>query len=91
MLIPLTHPLGKGPSDFGKVLVVVTRVKLKAHDLTVNLPHSHDSFVMEFSGDTTERARPGRVQWTLGPISNARSRARGMATPIAARITWSAV
>jgi transposase len=62
MFIPLTHPAGEGQADFGEALVVVAGVERKAHYLTVDLPHSDDSFVMAFPGETTEAFLEGHVR-----------------------------
>jgi transposase len=59
---PLTRAPGEGQADFGEALVVVAGVKRKAHYLTVDLPHSDDSFVMAFPGETTEAFLEGHVR-----------------------------
>ena len=54
MFVPLTHPPGDAPADFGEALVVIDGVECKAHDLVVDLPHSDDAFVKAFPAETTE-------------------------------------
>ena len=54
MFVPLVHPPGDAPADFGEALVVVDGVERKAHYLVVDLPHSADAFVKAFPAETTE-------------------------------------
>ena len=54
MFVPLAHPPGDAPADFGEALVVIAGVEQKAHYLVVDLPHSDDGFVQAFPAETTE-------------------------------------
>ena len=54
MFVPLVHPPGDAPADFGEALVVVDGVERKAHYLVVDLPHRADAFVKAFPAETTE-------------------------------------
>jgi transposase len=44
----LTHAPGEAQADFGEAWVVMAGVKLKAHFLAMDLPHSDDCFVSLF-------------------------------------------
>jgi transposase len=60
MFVPLTHLLGEAQADFGEAWVVMAGVKLKAHFLAMDLPHSDDCFV--FPAETTEAFLEGHVR-----------------------------
>src|SRR5664279_576320 len=62
MFIPLTHAPGEAQADFGEALVVMAGVKLKAHFLAMDLPHSDDCFVIAFPAETTEAFLEGHVR-----------------------------
>jgi transposase len=62
MFIPLTHAPGEAQADFGEALVMIAGVELKAHYLTVDLPHSDDCFVAAFPAETTEAFLEGHVR-----------------------------
>jgi transposase len=62
MFVPLTHAPGEAQADFGEAWVVMAGVKLKAHFLCVDLPHSDDCFVIAFPAETTEAFLEGHVR-----------------------------
>jgi transposase len=62
MFVPLTHAPGEAQADFGEAWVVMAGVKLKAHFLAVDLPHSDDCFVIAFPAETTEAFLEGHVR-----------------------------
>ena len=62
MFVPLTHPPGEAQADFGEAWVVMAGVKLKAHFLALDLPHSDDCFVKAFPAETTEAFLEGHVR-----------------------------
>jgi hypothetical protein len=62
MFVPLTHAPGEAQADFGEAWVVMAGVKLKAHFLAMDLPHSDDCFVIAFPAETTEAFLEGHVR-----------------------------
>jgi hypothetical protein len=62
MFVPLRHAPGEAQADFGEAWVVMAGVKLKAHFLAVDLPHSDDCFVIAFPAETTEAFLEGHVR-----------------------------
>jgi hypothetical protein len=59
MFVPLTHAPGEAQADFGEAWVVMAGVKLKAHFLAMDLPHSDDCFVIAFPAEMSYRIRVG--------------------------------
>jgi transposase len=62
MFVPLRHAPGEAQADFGEAWVVMAGVKLKAHFLAMDLPHSDDCFVIAFPAETTESFLEGHVR-----------------------------
>jgi hypothetical protein len=62
MFVPLMHAPGEAQADFGEAWVVMAGVKLKAHFLAMDLPHSDDCFVIAFPAETTETFLEGHVR-----------------------------
>jgi len=62
MFVPLTHAPGEAQADFGEAWVVMAGVKLKAHFLAMDLPHSDDCFAIAFPAETTEAFLEGHVR-----------------------------
>jgi transposase len=62
MFVPLRHAPGEAQADFGEAWVVMAGVKLKAHFLAMDLPHSDDCFVIAFPAETTEAFLEGHVR-----------------------------
>jgi hypothetical protein len=62
MFVPLMHAPGEAQADFGEAWVVMAGVKLKAHFLAMDLPHSDDCFVIAFPAETTEAFLEGHVR-----------------------------
>jgi transposase len=62
MFVPLTHAPGEAQADFGEAWVVMAGVKLKAHFLGMDLPHSDDCFVIAFPAETTEAFLEGHAR-----------------------------
>jgi transposase len=62
MFVPLTHAPGEAQADFGEAWVVMAGVKLKAHFLAMDLPHSDDCFVIAFPAETTEAFLEGHAR-----------------------------
>ncbi len=62
MFVPLTYAPGEAQADFGEAWVVMAGVKLKAHFLAVDLPHSDDCFAMAFPAETTAAFLEGHVR-----------------------------
>ena len=62
MFVPLRHAPGEAQADFGEAWVVMAGVKLKAHFLAMDLPHSDDCFVIAFPAETTEAFLDGHVR-----------------------------
>jgi transposase len=58
----LRHAPGEAQADFGEAWVVMAGVKLKAHFLAMDLPHSDDCFVIAFPAETTEAFLEGHVR-----------------------------
>jgi hypothetical protein len=58
----LTHAPGEAQADFGEAWVVMAGVKLKAHFLAMDLPHSDDCFVIAFPAETTEAFLEGHAR-----------------------------
>jgi transposase len=62
MSVPLVHPSGDTQADFGDALVVIARVKQRAHYLALDLPHSDDCFVIAFLEERTESFLQGHAR-----------------------------
>jgi len=62
VFVPLTHAPGEAQADFGEAWVVMAGVKVKAHFLCMDLPHSDDCFVIAFPAETTEAFLEGHVR-----------------------------
>ena len=62
MFVPLEHPPGEAPADFGEAQVVIGGVERKAHYFVMELPQSDDCFVMAFPAETTEAFLEGHNQ-----------------------------
>lgn len=54
VLVPLAHPPGDAPADFGEALGVIAGIEQKAHLPCLDLPQSDDSFVVAFPAENTE-------------------------------------
>jgi transposase len=54
MFVPLTHAPGEAQADFGQALAGIGGVECKAHYLAMEVPNSHDCFVIAFPAETTE-------------------------------------
>ena len=53
MFVPLAHPPGDAQADFGEAVAMIDEVRRKAHYFVIDLPHSDDTFVKAFPGETT--------------------------------------
>jgi transposase len=54
MFVPLAHPPGHGPADFGEALAVVGGEERKIHFFCLDLPHSDACFVKAYPAETAE-------------------------------------
>ena len=54
MFVPLFHPPGDAQVDFGEADVLLGGVLKRVHYFALSLPHSDDTFVMAFPGETSE-------------------------------------
>ena len=54
MFVPLFHPPGDAQVDFGEADVMLGGVLRRVHYFALSLPHSDDTFVMAFPGETSE-------------------------------------
>ena len=61
MFVPLHHPPGHAPADFGEAAVVIGGVERTAHFFAFNLPPSDASFVRAYPAATAEAWVDGHV------------------------------
>ena len=54
MFVPLSHPPGHAPADFGEADAIIAGVKYRAHFFVMTLPHSDACFVAAYPAATTE-------------------------------------
>lgn len=61
MFVPLTHPPGHAPADFGEALVIIDGVERKAHFFAFDLPHSDACYIRAYPAATSEAWVDGHV------------------------------
>ena len=54
MFIPLAHPSGHGPADFGEAVVVLGGVEQKVHCFAFDLPYSDACYIRAYHAATSE-------------------------------------
>ncbi len=59
--VPLAHPPGHGPVDFGEAVAVIGGVRQKIHFFCMVLPHSDACFVKAYPRETIEAFLDGHV------------------------------
>src|SRR3712207_3234295 len=54
MFVPLVHPPGHGPADFGEAVAVIGGEERRIHVFCLDLPHSDACFVKAYPAETVE-------------------------------------